>query len=326
VAKCEGHYHGFSDQGLVSSWFRYRGAAASPQPVGNSAGMQDAVVGDTLVLQYGDAGSLDRIAAHAAELACVILEPMPSALVSYDQGFLADLAAVCAKAGVLVIYDEVVTGFRVAYGGVQHLAGLTPDLTCLGKIIGGGLPAGAVVGPADVIDTAATTGDPFRDVDCRAFAGGTMSGNSVTAAAGAAALQELRDHPEVYAGLRRRTAALTADLAARAADCGVTCQVKGQDSIFSVTFDHAAPPLVRDRLAGLDVTATIGLAYHMRKHGVFMPELHTMMLSAAHTDADLEQVGEAFGKSVREMASAGFLGAYSADRSGTEGSYEILGG
>ncbi|MFC4054625.1 aminotransferase class III-fold pyridoxal phosphate-dependent enzyme [Actinomadura syzygii] len=307
VAKFEGHYHGFSDQGLVSSWFRYRGDPRAPEPVGNSAGMQDAVVAETLVLQYGERGSLDRIAAHADELACVIVEPMPSALADYDAEFLRALSDVCGKAGILVVYDEVVTGFRVAYGGVQHIVGTVPDLTCLGKIIGGGLPAGAVTGRADVVDTARTSGDPFHDVDGRAFAGGTMSGNSVTCAAGTAVLEQLRAWPDTYPGLRERTSWLVADLAARAADCGVPCQVRGRDSIFSITFDHATPSLVRDRLAGLDVTATLALAYHMRGHGVFLPELHTLLLSAAHSDADLEQVSEAFGKSVREMASAGFF-------------------
>ncbi|WP_336007586.1 aminotransferase class III-fold pyridoxal phosphate-dependent enzyme [Streptomyces sp. KLMMK] len=310
VAKFEGHYHGFSDQGLVSSWFRYRGDPRAPEPVGNSAGMQDAVVAQTLVLQYGEEDSLRRIAAHADELACVVLEPMPSALGDFDPAFLRRLAAVCAEAGVLVVYDEVVTGFRVHYGGVQHLAGTAPDLTCLGKIIGGGLPAGAVVGRAEVIDTARTSGDPFRDVDSRAFAGGTMSGNSVTAAAGAATLRELRDRPQIYSRLRDRTAWLVEDLTAQAGDCGVPCRVKGRDSVFSVAFDHATPRLVRDRLAGLDVTATLAFAYHMRRYGVHLPELHTMMLSAAHSDADLEQVSEAFGKSVREMLSTGFFGAH----------------
>jgi glutamate-1-semialdehyde 2,1-aminomutase len=148
-----------------------------------------------------------------------------------------------------------------------------------------------------------------------------MSGNSITTAAGAAVLSELRDHPEIYTALRRKTAWLVANLAARAADCGMACQVKGRDSIFSFTFDHAMPRLVRDRLAGLDVTATLALAYHMRRHGVFMPELHTMMLSAAHSDGDLEQVSEAFGKSIRELALAEFSGAYS----NSGGQYEILG-
>ncbi|WP_447041545.1 aminotransferase class III-fold pyridoxal phosphate-dependent enzyme [Streptomyces sp. DSM 118878] len=310
VAKFEGHYHGFSDQGLVSSWFRYRGDPQAPEPVGNCAGMQQSVVDGTLVLQYGESASLRRIEAYGDRLACVIVEPMPAALGDFDADFLRELSRVCAAHGVLVVHDEVVSGFRVHYGGAQHLAGVRPDLTCLGKIIGGGLPAGAVVGRAGLIDTVRTSGDPFKDVDSRAFAGGTMSGNSVTAAAGAATLRELRDHPEIYTRLRERTAWLVADLAAQAADCGVPCAVRGRDSVFSVAFDHAAPHRVRDRLAGLDVTATLALAYHMRRYGVFLPELHTMLLSAAHSDGDLEQISVAFGKSVRDMLSTGFFDAH----------------
>jgi glutamate-1-semialdehyde 2,1-aminomutase len=310
VAKFEGHYHGFSDQGLVSSWFRYSGDPRGPEPVANCAGMQDCVVDQTLVLQYGEPESLDRIAAHAAELACVIVEPMPSALVDYDPRFLRELVEACAACGVLLIFDEVVTGFRVAYGGVQQLVGVRPDLTCLGKIIGGGLPAGAVVGRAEIADFARSSGDPFRDVEKRAFAGGTMSGNSITAAAGAATLKVLRDQPGLYDALCSRTDRLVAGLGAAAEEHGIACRIRGRNSVLSVAFDHAAPHLVRDRLAGLDVAATIGLARHMRRHGVNLPELHTMMLGAAHTDADLDHVVGAFRTSIEEMSAEGFFGTY----------------
>jgi glutamate-1-semialdehyde 2,1-aminomutase len=307
VAKFEGHYHGFSDQGMVSSWFRYRGSASQPEPVGGSAGAHAPVVSDTLVLQYGERASLRRLAAHAAELACVIIEPMPTALSDYDQAFLAELREVCTRHGVLLVFDEVVTGFRVHYGGAQHLAGVHPDLTCLGKIIGGGLPCGAVVGHAEVVDIARTTTDPFLDVEGRAFVGGTMSGNSITAAAGTAVLRHLRDNPEIYAELRRKTGWLTDALRAHVAEVGIPCNVTGGHSIFSITFDYARPRLVRDRLAGSNVKANFGLAYFMRKQGVYMPELHTMLLSGAHTDSDLGIVSDAFGKSIRDMTSSGFF-------------------
>jgi glutamate-1-semialdehyde 2,1-aminomutase len=307
VAKFEGHYHGFSDQGTVSSWFRYRGPASRPEPVRGSAGAHAAVVADTVVLQYGEQASLRRIAAHAGELACVILEPMPSALSDFDQAFLAELREVCTRHGVLLVFDEVVTGFRVHYGGAQHLAQVYPDLTCLGKIIGGGLPCGAVVGRADVVDIARTSTDPFLDVDGRAFVGGTMSGNSVTAAAGAAVLRHLRDHPEIYTELRRKTSWLTEALSSQAAELGIPCAVTGGYSIFSITFDYARPRLVRDRLAGTNVKANFGLAYFMRGRGVYMPELHTMLLSDAHTDSDLKIVSDAFGDSIRDMTSSGFF-------------------
>jgi glutamate-1-semialdehyde 2,1-aminomutase len=260
-----------------------------------------------MVLQYGDPTSLERIAADAKNLACVILEPMPAALADYDRRFLSELGEVCRRHGVLVVYDEVVTGFRVGYGGAQHLAQVYPDLTCLGKIIGGGLPAGALVGRPEVVDIARTTEDPFLDVDTRAFVGGTMSGNSITAAAGLAVLDHLREHPETYSGLRRKTAWLTREIEGHAAELGVPCTVKGRHSIFSITFDYASPRLVRDRLAGSNIKANLALAYYLRKYGVYMPELHTMMLSAAHSDGDLAIVSEAFGKSIREMADAGFF-------------------
>ncbi|MFE0188076.1 aminotransferase class III-fold pyridoxal phosphate-dependent enzyme [Streptomyces sp. NPDC058989] len=307
VAKFEGHYHGFSDQSLVSSLFRYSGDPRRPDPVGNSAGMQRSVVADTLVLQYGDRASLDRVVEHAGSLACVILEPMPVAMADFDAAFLAELREVCSREGVLVVYDEVVTGFRVHFGGAQHLAGVEPDLTCLGKVIGGGLPCGAVVGRPDVVEVARTTGDPFMDLDSRAFLGGTMSGNSVTAAAGAAVLEHLRTHPDIYRDLHRKTEWLSRELEAHAADRSIPCKVKGTRSIFSITFDHAAPRLVRDRLSGSNFKANLALSYYMRKYGVYLPELHTMMLSAAHSDDDLKNVSQAFAHSIEDMADDGFF-------------------
>jgi glutamate-1-semialdehyde 2,1-aminomutase len=301
VAKFEGHYHGFADQAMVSSWFRHSGDPLRPDPVAGSAGAHHPVVADTLVLQYGEPTSLERVAAHAHELACVILEPMPSALAEFDGGFLRELRDVCDRTGVLLVFDEIVTGFRVHYGGVQHLAGVFPDLTCLGKIIGGGLPCGAVVGRPEVVDAARTTGDPFLDVERKAFVGGTLSGNSVTAAAGVAVLDQLKAEPGIYAELRRKSAALSEGLARHAAERGIPCDIKGRHSIFSITFDYATPKLVRDRLAGSNMKANLALSYHMRRYGVYVPELHTLMLSDAHTDADLTQVEKAFGASLDDM-------------------------
>ncbi|MET7436337.1 aminotransferase class III-fold pyridoxal phosphate-dependent enzyme [Streptomyces sp. NPDC004082] len=307
VAKFEGHYHGFSDQSLVSSLFRYSGDARRPKPVANSAGIQRTVVDETLVLQYGDPGSLERIVAHARTLACVILEPMPVTTAAFDRTFLQQLRDVCARENILVIYDEVITGFRVHYGGVQHLVGVEPDLTCLGKIIGGGLPCGAVVGRPDVIDVARTTGDPYLDLDSKAFVGGTMSGNSVTAAAGAAVLGHLKTHPDIYRELQRKTDWLAQELTARAADRKIPSTITAAHSIFSITFDHAAPRLIRDRLTGSNFKANLALSYYMRTYGVYVPELHTMMLSAAHTDDDLKQVSHAFASSIKEMHEDGFF-------------------
>lgn len=307
VAKFEGHYHGFSDQGMVSSWFRYSGAAQTPNPISNSAGAQEALVKDTLVLQYGAERSLHRIVEHAGELAAVILEPMPAVQAGYNAEFLAALVDTCRRHNVLVIFDEVVSGFRVAFGGAQTLAGVRPDLTCLGKIIGGGLPGGAVAGRRDVIETARTSNDPFIDLETRAFVGGTMSGNSITAAAGTAVLTHLRDNPQIYDDLNTKTDYLKERLEKAAAEVGVPTQVKGARSVFSISFDYARPTLVRDQMAGTNVKATLALSYYMRSHGVYLPELHTMLLNDAHSIDDLDIVADAFAASLSEMDSEGFF-------------------
>lgn len=307
VAKFEGHYHGFSDQALVSSWFRHRGDPLRPDPVEGSAGAHRATVAETVVLQYGEQTSLGRIAELAGELACVILEPMPSALAEYDAEFLGQLRDVCTEHNVLLIFDEVVTGFRVRYGGVQHLAGVVPDLTCLGKIIGGGLPCGAIVGKPAVVDAARTTLDPFLDVETRAFVGGTLSGNSITAAAGLAVLDYLKNEPGVYDELQRKSCALNDGLVRQAAKRNIPCDVKGRHSIFSITFDYASPALVRSRLAGSNMKANLALSYHMRNRGVYLPELHTLMLSTAHSDNDLDHVEQAFGECLDEMQHDGLF-------------------
>jgi glutamate-1-semialdehyde 2,1-aminomutase len=307
VAKFEGHYHGFTDQGMVSGWFRHRGDAEQPDPAEGSAGSQRSVVQDTLVLQLGLQVSLERIAEHADELAAVILEPMPAALADYDTAYLQKLRDLCTEKGIVLIFDEVVTGFRVAYGGVQHLAGVYPDLTTLGKIIGGGLPCGAVVGRPEVVDTAKTSQDPFLDVETKGFVGGTLSGNSISAAAGLAVLNELESDPGFYERLRAKSALLRKGLLAEAEQRGVPCTIKGEHSIFSITFDFATPKLVRDRLVGSNVKANLSLSYYMRQHGVYLPELHTLMLSDAHTEDDLLEVVRAFGAVLDEMLTDGLF-------------------
>ncbi|MFD4429879.1 aminotransferase class III-fold pyridoxal phosphate-dependent enzyme [Nocardia sp. NPDC058497] len=228
IGKFEGHYHGWSDQGMVSSWFRYRGDAKEPIPVSNSAGAQRQVVENTLVLQYGADYSLDRIRKYASSLAAIVIEPMPSMNLDFDPDFLRKLRQVCDECDVVLIFDEVVSGFRAAFGGVQTLAEVVPDLTCLGKIVGGGLPGGAVHGSERVMQTARTTDDPFEDYATRAFCGGTTSGNSVSTAAGAAVLSHLRDNPEIYRELEAKTDYLRESLQRIADEEAVAWHVNGQ--------------------------------------------------------------------------------------------------
>lgn len=307
VAKFEGHYHGFSDQGMVSSWFRFTGEKFNPQPIAGTQGTNSSTVKNTLVLQYGYIEGLERLRSEASDLACVICEPMPSLLANYDVNFLTKLRKICTELDIPLIFDEVVSGFRVAYGGVQNLAGITPDLTCLGKVIGGGLPCGAVVGKKKLVDVGRSSQDPFTDYEKKAFVGGTMSGNSITCLAGTAALTYLKKHPEIYVKLDNDTNWLAQKLLEIGHKQGVPIQVKANHSIFSLTFSYKPAKYFREKQAGSNFKVNLALAYYMRKHGIYMPELHTLMLSAAHTQEDLELICTAFDLSLQEMLEDGFF-------------------
>jgi glutamate-1-semialdehyde 2,1-aminomutase len=307
VAKFEGHYHGFSDQGMVSSWFRFTGPKYKPEPIRGTLGSHTAIVKNTIILQYGEIAGLDRLREEADDIACVILEPMPTSLAEYDVAFLKSLRVLCDELDIPLIFDEVVSGFRVTYGGVQNLAGVSPDLTCLGKIIGGGLPCGAVVGRRDLVDIAKTSGDPFIDYESKAFVGGTMSGNSLTCTTGLAVLTYLKNHSEIYTQLKDQTDWLAGELRRIAKQYDVPFKTKGNRSIFSMAFTYKSAKLYREKQSGSNFKANLALAYYMRKYGVYMPELHTMMLNAMHTQEDLSTVCQAFDKSLEEMVADGFF-------------------
>ncbi|WP_051722515.1 aminotransferase class III-fold pyridoxal phosphate-dependent enzyme [Streptomyces albus] len=307
IAKFEGHFHGFSDQAMVSSWFRVAGPRDMPEAVAGCPGTPAGTVRDTLVLQFGHPRSLDVLRRNASDVAGVLVEPLPTTAGGIDRDYLAALRELCTELGIPLVFDEVVSGFRVAYGGVQTLTGITPDLTVLGKIIGGGLPCGALVGTAEMIEYGRTTGDPFRDAEERGFLGGTMSGNHLSCSTGLAALTHLRDNPGVYAELERRTELLADGMRAVADDHGVPMRLRARHSVFSLAFTHRDLPYFRDSLHGVDFRATTALAYWMRMYGVYLPELHAFLLSAAHTDEDVASVLTSFDRSVGEMKTAGLF-------------------
>jgi glutamate-1-semialdehyde 2,1-aminomutase len=307
IAKFEGHYHGYSDQGMVSSWFRFAGPASEPEPFIDLPGVDQRAVGDMLILQYGDPSQLRRLRNAADELACVICEPMPSTFGCYDEDFLLQLRAVCSETGVPLIFDEIVTGFRVAFGGIQTLLGIEPDVSCLGKIIGGGLPCAAVVGRREIIELAKGSNDPFVDSESKVFVGGTFSGNAYSCTAGLAILRYLRQHPEIYVRLDDQTRRLVAELKAAADSRHIAVQVSGTRSILTLTFDHRNAPHFRGKQAGTNHRANLALSYYMRRHGVHLPELHTMLLNAALEEVHISTIIAAFDRSLAEMVEDGFF-------------------
>ncbi|GAB4542468.1 MAG: hypothetical protein Tsb0020_54840 [Haliangiales bacterium] len=166
---------------------------------------------------------------------------------------------------------------------------------------------GAVLGKARYIHMGKTSGDPFIDFESKAFIGGTMSGNSLSCSAGIATLRHLRAHPEIYDQLERHTDHLCEQFRRITASHGISFHITGVCSIFAMSFTYRHTEVFRDKLTGSNFKANLALAYYMRKHGVYMPELHTLMLCAAHTEADIDAVCDAFERSLIEMIDDGFF-------------------
>ncbi len=304
IAKFEGHYHGFSDQAMVSSWFRVHGDRHNPEPIAGCQGTPESVVSGTQVLQFGHPNSLEVLRQRSDSIAAVIIEPMPASMGRINRDYLSDLRQVCTEKDIPLVFDEVVTGFRLAYGGVQTLTGIVPDLTVLGKIVGGGLPGGATIGRRDLIDIGCSTADPFRDYDERVFLGGTMAGNYLSCRTGLAMLNHLKSHPEIYTELTAKTEYLATRLRSIADSHGVQMRLKALTSLFSIVFTHKKAEFFRDSLQGSNFKATLALAYWMRMYGIYMPELHGYVLSAAHSYEDLDHIAIAFDRSLGEMVKA----------------------
>jgi glutamate-1-semialdehyde 2,1-aminomutase len=277
IVKFAGCYHGHADSLLVAA-----GSSATTLGVPNSPGVPKGCTQDTLVLRYNDvAGLQEAFRAHGNRIAGVILEPVVGnmGLVTPTPTFRADLRRLTSQYGALLIYDEVMTGFRLALGGAQELFGDTPDLTVLGKIVGGGLPVGAYGGRGDVMKKVMPAGPVFQ--------AGTLSGNPLAMAAGLATLQELRDHPP-YARLEHLGERLARGLSVAAAN--VPHQLQRVGSMWTLFF---APAPVGDYdTAKASDTARFGrFFWAMMDRGVYLPcsQFEAAFVSAAHTEEHIDQ-------------------------------------
>jgi glutamate-1-semialdehyde 2,1-aminomutase len=278
IIKFEGCYHGHGDAFLVKA-----GSGAMTLGIPTSPGVPAAVAADTLLARYNDLASVDSlIAAQGGSIAAVIIEPIAGniGVVPPVDGFLAGLRDRCRQHGILLIFDEVISGFRASAGGAQRLFGIDPDLTCLGKIIGGGLPVGAYGGRADIMSSVAPAGPVYQ--------AGTLSGNPVAMTAGIWALKNLG--PALYRNLARRGAALAAGLAGAAREAGVPLQVNAFGSLLTPFFTSTP---VRDYQSALAAnTGAYAAFFHgMLKRGVYPPpsQFEAWFLSAAHTDAHIKK-------------------------------------
>jgi glutamate-1-semialdehyde 2,1-aminomutase len=272
ILKFAGGYHGHVDALLAQA-----GSGLATLAIPSTPGVPAAVTADTLICEYNDLAAARTLAeAHADDLACVIVEPVAGnmGVVPALPGFLEGLRTICNGTGALLIADEVITGFRVAYGGAQERLAVRPDLTCLGKIVGGGLPAAAFGGRGDVMERLAPLGDVYQ--------AGTLSGNPLAMAAGLATLELLRE-PDAYEHLDRTSAGLAAGLAAP----GVTVNRLGA---MMTAFFHDGPVHSFADAARSDTDRYARFHAHMLERGVYLApsQFEAMMPSLAHTAEQVE--------------------------------------
>jgi glutamate-1-semialdehyde 2,1-aminomutase len=279
IVKFAGCYHGHVDSLLVQA-----GSSATTLRVPNSPGVPAGCTAYTLVLRYNDVAALaDAFKAHGGRIAGVILEPVVGnmGLVVPHAEFLSELRRLTQHHGALLIFDEVMTGFRLALGGAQELYRQTPDLTILGKIVGGGLPVGAYGGRAEIMRRVMPAGPVFQ--------AGTLSGNPLAMAAGLATLQQLRDHPP-YARLEQVSRTLADGLTQAARTAGLPHQLARAGSMWTLFFN---PELVTDYdVARKSDTARFArFFWDMLDRGIYLPcsQFEAAFLSTAHTEKHIEE-------------------------------------
>jgi glutamate-1-semialdehyde 2,1-aminomutase len=278
IIKFEGCYHGHSDSLLIKA-----GSGALTLGVPSSPGVPVGLAQHTITLPYNDLDALDTVFAEIGEqVACVIVEPIAGNMnmVPPVPGFHDKLRELCTATGTILIFDEVMTGFRVAKGGAQSIFGITPDLTTLGKIVGGGMPAAAFGGRADIMASLAPDGPVYQ--------AGTLSGNPVAMAAGLATL-ELIDAPGFYESLTTKTEQLINGLAAAAADAGIAMATECEGGMFGLVFTDAESVRSFDQVAAADVERFKKFFHGMLDAGVYLAPsaFEAGFVSAAHDDKEL---------------------------------------
>jgi glutamate-1-semialdehyde 2,1-aminomutase len=281
IVKFEGCYHGHADALLVKA-----GSGVATLGIPGSAGVPEEFIQFTIALPFNNLSAVEHaFSKFKHQIACVIVEPVVGNMgcVPAADDYLVGLRLVTERERAVLIFDEVMTGFRVAFGGAQELYGIRPDLTTLGKIIGGGLPVGAYGGPKEIMDLVAPVGPMYQ--------AGTLSGNPLAMAAGCAMVKQLRDRKnEIYPRLEKMSADLVAGVAAAAAEAGVTLSYNRVGSMFTWFFRKG--PVTDWDLASKSNTEQFGKFFRsMLDQGVYLPpsQYEAAFLSAAHNEEDVQK-------------------------------------
>ena len=291
VVKFAGCYHGHSD-GLLAK----AGSGMATLGIPTSPGVPTAVTADTLVTTYNNVEAVEQLFKDfASDIAAVIVEPVAGnmGVVLPQPGFLECLRSLTRQSGALLIFDEVITGFRVAYGGVQSLYNIVPDLTCLGKIIGGGLPVGAYGGRRDIMELVAPSGPVYQ--------AGTLAGNPLAMTAGIETLAILKKSG-TYEELEKKSSFLVKGIIEVASKAGVDIQLPRAGSMFTVFFAQA-PITDYEAAARADTTLYARFFHQMLSQGVYFPpsQFEAAFVSVAHTHRDIQSTIDSAGKAFTSL-------------------------
>ncbi len=291
ILKFEGCYHGHADSLLVNA-----GSGVATLGIPGSPGVPKGLAELTVTVPFNDlAAAKTAVRKYGKDLACVIVEPCAGnmGLVPPARGFLEGLREITAARGIVLIFDEVISGFRLRFGGFQDLAGVRPDLTCLGKIIGGGLPVGAFGGRRDIMESLAPAGPVYQ--------AGTLSGNPLAMAAGLATLQVLANEAD-YRGLERKTRRLCDGMADLFRKKGIPVVISRSGSMFTVFFTDR---VVTDFASALRCDTRLFARYFnaMLRCGVSLPpsQFETAFVSFAHRSEDIDRTLEACGNALASL-------------------------
>ena len=291
IIKFEGCYHGHGDSLLVKA-----GSGATTFGIPDSLGIPEDLAKHTLTALYNDLESVKvLVKQHLGKIACIIVEPIAGnmGVVLPERGFLEGLRKICDEEGMILLFDEVITGFRVAYGGAQELYGIKADLTCLGKIIGGGLPVGAYGGKEMIMERVAPLGGVYQ--------AGTLSGNPLAMTAGIETLELLKSK-KIYQDLERKTSYLIENISISAEEKGIPLSINHTKGMFTLFF--AEGPVKDYRTAKMSDTSRFAKFFiEMMEQGIYLPpsQFEACFISLAHTQKDLDKTIQACDNALKKI-------------------------